>query len=227
MAHQRLTISKLDFGRYLKNVFLPALGEKWQLNSNDTVLRKTEFIIQGLYFDRSSYGKQFVPWFFIQVLPIPRDHFVLNLGSRLIDKRGSDLWLDWAPENEKLVRIILDTYKKQANPAIDHPLTLERVTYYIEKFHRKSEHFYDMWSLGILYGLQNELESARKQLELSVKDLRKRADGWEKKGKAPPEWVEKNTESIFEFLSKLESADRFRTFCEDQAVQTTSALKFC
>lgn len=225
MAHQRLTISKRDLGRYLKNNFLPKLGEEWELNSNDTVLRKTDLIIQGFYFDRSIYGKRFVPWYFVQILPIPRDHFVLNLGSRLKDRRGSDLWLDWAPEDEILVRAILDAYKQQAVPLLDHPLTPEIVSHYIEKVHRTSEHFHDLWSLGILYGLQGDLGGAREQLELAIKDLGKRGSGWEKKGKPPPEWMMKNIESISEFLSKLQTADEFRVYCEEQAKQTAKALK--
>ncbi|MDY6868570.1 MAG: hypothetical protein SVT56_11850 [Chloroflexota bacterium] len=227
MAHKRLTINQRDLRRYLEDKFLPSLGPEWKLNRNDMILRCSDMITQGLYFDRSSYGKRFVPNFFVQVLPIPVDHFTMQLGSRLRDFRSAELWLDWMPEDDLLVKKILDAYRQQAKPRLDHPLTLEIASSYIEKFHRKSGHFHNLWSLGILYGLKNELKSARKQFEFAVKDLRQRGSEWEKKNKAPPEWVGENTKTILEFLSHLKTANGFRSYCEEKAARTASALKLC
>jgi len=225
LAHQRSTISKRDLNWYLKNKFLPNLGKEWLLNQNDAVLRQSDLLIQGFYFDRSSYSRQFVPWYFVQILSIPRDHLVLNLGSRLKNGKGADLWLDWAPEDDNLVRNILDLYKQQTDPPIDKPLTFRRVIHYIEKAHNKVEHFYNFWTLGILYGLHDQLEGARKRFELAIKDLRNRAAEWEKKGKEPPDWIEANITSISKFLSNLRTVNEFHGYCEEQASQTATALK--
>lgn len=224
MVHQRLTINKRDLRRYLKDKFLPGLGKEWQLNRDDMLLRRSDLIVQGVYFDRSSYGKRFVPNFFIQVLAIPLDHFAMQLGSRLRDKRGAELWLDWALEDEAMVQTILEAYKKQADPPLDQPLTLERAIRYLETAH-KSDHFYDRWSLGILYGLQGRLKEACQQLDLAKQNLHIGVKGWEKKGKVPPDWMAKDIESISDFLSRVEITDEFRAYCEKQAKQTAIALK--
>ena len=224
-TRQRVTIDKRDLRRYLKENFLPRLGSEWQQSRDDMLTRRNGLIVQGVYFDRSSYGKRFVPNFFVQVLAIPVDHFTMQLGSRLRDKRGAELWLDWPSEDDVLANSIFEAYRKQANPPFDQSLTLEAAIHYIETVHRKSDHFHDRWSLGILYGFQGNLKDAYKQFDLAKRDLQKRASGWQSKGKVPPEWMESNVAEISEFMSKLETVDVFRTYCEEQAARTAAALK--
>lgn len=225
MSHQRLTIGKQELGRYLKKKILPELNQEWQVNSNDTILRRSGLIIQGLYFDRSSHAKQFVPWYFIQVLSIPRDHLVLNLGLRLKDKRKGDLWLNWDAEDSALVKTILDAYEKQAKPPLNKELTLKNASGYIEKCHVKPIHFYSEWSLGILYGLQHDFDNAHRRFNQAIDILSVKIAEWEKKEKNPPEWMVENIASIKEFISKLNTYEEFQKFCGEQAERTIVALK--
>lgn len=218
-------ITKKELVSYLKKSFLPRLGENWQLNSNDTILRKTGMVIQGVYFNRSSYGKCFVPQFFIQVLAIPQNFISLQLGSRLKDHRGADLWLDWVPEDNTLVEKVWMAYQKQANPPLDLPLTLDTAVCYIEAVCRKSKHFYDHWSLGILYGYQGCLVGCKKHLEDAKQNLQEGVNDWLKKGKEPPSWMIENIESISIFLAHLTSTEEFRAYCDEQAAVTATALK--
>lgn len=225
LAHQRITIDKKELRRYLKEKFLWRLGPEWRQNRDDMLTRHNNLVVQGLYFDRSSYGKRFIPNFFVQVLPMPLDHFAMQLGSRLRDKREAELWLDWDSSDEELVDVIWNTYQKQADPPLNEPLNMDATVRYLKASHGKSDHFHDQWSLGILYGYQGHLKDAGEQFALALRDLRKRASGWESKGKAPPEWVESNTSKISEFISKLETVEMFCSYCDEQAATTAKVLK--
>lgn len=200
------------------------MNDEWQLSHNHTILRQHNLIIQGLHFDCSDYGKKFVPNYFIQILPMRIDYFSMQMGSRLKNWRKAELWINWEPDNKDTIKKIFDSLKKQTKPALEQPLTLNGVLNYLLKYHKRTDHFHNLWSIGILYGLQNDLNNAKKYFELAIKNLRKRASEWTEKGKEPPNWIEGNIDCLLSFISRAKRFNTFQAYCKDQAAFTIKAL---
>lgn len=231
------TIKKNELKKYLEIKITPLLGDEWQVYDGDTTIRVNDFLIQGVHLDTSSYSKVFVPWYFIQLIPIHSDHIYMTLGSRLKKKltirkhlmgyKPKEMWCDWAPEDDALLKEIAEVLHKQAKSSFDEPLTLETVVQYLESDREKlkSKNPLVRGSYGIVYGLLGHMKEAKKNLELAEKELERRALAWKKKGKNPPEHNREFKKEIIQFINKLTTPTEFCIYCKQQAEKTAQTLK--
>lgn len=217
-------IPKKDIEKYAKGFLRAHLSDEWALHSGDYLLRRHELLIQGILFERSGYGDLFTVWHFIQPLSIVRDHFVLNVGSRLVDPNMREAWFEWSPSITHSSLQIYNSLYTQACPPIFGPLTSEDALQCITNYH-VAGHFFIAYAFAILFGLAGKPDKAETYIRIALDDLARREGEWHRMGKKPPDWILSNKNSLGDLLNSLKIKDAFFTICKQGAIATSANLR--
>ncbi len=220
-----MAIQRRALDRYLRGSLLPLFGGPWRVYDGECILRVEGLLIQGVWMYRSSYDDKFRPAYSINVLPEPCDILHGTLGSHLKNDRGGDMWIRWEPDREGFTEELMQAIRDQTKPRINEPLTLDAVHRYITQYHLKHRHFAALWSLGIIRGLEGNLQEANDHLEAVERDFRNGVRNWEARGKPAPSWMHENVDRVAALKNHLTDRAAFVAYCDREGAQIKKALK--
>lgn len=240
-----MMIPKREVEKFLKISILPLFGGGWFLHDGDTIVRMKGFLLQGIYFQRLTWG-EVRPTYFIIVLPKAKDYIALTLGNEVKFKPERGWWPKfisfieksfigrgtsfsaserfWTPDADDFAQQIFQLMEKQIKPKIYFDLDVESAIEYIESNHERKI-FSVAWPLGILYGIAGNLKTAGEIFELAEEDLTNRLNGYREQNRSAPESISNELSSLNMWKDKLDNHQRFMRYCETETKRTKKALK--
>lgn len=202
---------------------MPLLGEPWRLYQGEALVRIAGLLVQAVWFYRSSHDDKFRPAYSINVLPEPDDSLHATLGSHLKNERGGDLWVPWTPSVIEKADGLMGAIREQAQPHIDEPLTLRAADSYLAALRERSHHFTLWWSLGIVRGVQEDLQQSREYLAAAEAELQQRFREFSARGQAPA-WIIQRLERLGQLQQQACTPAAFVSYCNQEGARIKEAL---
>jgi hypothetical protein len=218
-----MAVSKRALDKYLRESLLPEFGPPWAIYDNSLV-RINGLLIQSIWLYPSMYDAKVRPSYSINVLPQSDEVLHATLGAHLKNERGGDLWLPWTPNAPGFTEALIQAIRTQTKPPIDGPLTLDTVAEFIVHQRLQTGHFAVLWSLGIVRGLQGNIEGARGYIEAAAIALQESGQKFQAAGRKEPTWIGPNLDRLARLQSLAADVAAFTAYCEAEGARIKQGL---